>query len=155
MEDKDHQIVFVYGTLKKGQPNEHIMSNPETGKHKYIGPAETVDKFPLFVASKYNIPFMLTEKGTGFRIHGELYEVDNLKVIALDLLEGYPEFYIRNKFPVEKENGEIIEAWIYQLRELDPRLNETKTTIIAKYSDGHGGRFYVRHENCGKNDDLF
>uniref|UniRef100_A0A914PGX3 Gamma-glutamylcyclotransferase family protein n=1 Tax=Panagrolaimus davidi TaxID=227884 RepID=A0A914PGX3_9BILA len=118
------------------------MSNPETGKHKYIGPAKTVDKFPLFVASKYNIPFMLTEKGTGFRIHGELYEVDNLKMIALDLLEGYPEFYIRNKFPVEKENGEIIDAWIYQLRELDPRLNETKTTIIAKYSDGHGGRFY-------------
>lgn len=65
-------------------------------------------------------------------------------MIALDLLEGYPEFYTRNKFPVEKENGEIVEAWIYQLREVDPRFHETKTTIIAKYTDGEGGRFYVR-----------
>lgn len=65
MENKDCNLVFVYGTLKKGQPNEHIMSNPATGKHIYHGPAQTVDKFPLFVASKYNIPFMLTDKGTG------------------------------------------------------------------------------------------
>ena len=62
--------VFVYGTLKKGEPNEHVMTNPETGKHTFVSAAQMVDKYPLIVASKYNIPFLLNRKGEGFVISG-------------------------------------------------------------------------------------
>ena len=58
--------VFVYGTLKKGERNEHVMTNPETGKHIFISAAQMVERYPLIVASKYNIPFLLNRKGEGF-----------------------------------------------------------------------------------------
>ena len=57
--------VFVYGTLKRGQPNHPLILNPEFGTAKYIGPARTVEKFPLVVASECNIPFLLFAPGKG------------------------------------------------------------------------------------------
>ena len=58
-------LVFVYGTLKRGEPNEHVMTNPATGNQRFIGAARTVEKFPLIVASQYNIPFLLNQQGHG------------------------------------------------------------------------------------------
>ncbi len=57
--------VFVYGTLKLGQPNGHMMLNRTEGHAEYLCRAVTVDQYPLVIATKYNIPFMLRLKGTG------------------------------------------------------------------------------------------
>uniref|UniRef100_A0A7E4VBG1 Gamma-glutamylcyclotransferase family protein n=1 Tax=Panagrellus redivivus TaxID=6233 RepID=A0A7E4VBG1_PANRE len=114
--------VFVYGTLKRGEPNAHIMSNPKTGKHKFVGGAVTKEAYPLFVAGQWNIPFMLGEEGKGFRIHGELYDVDEAKLKALDTLEGHPTVYQRTLRPVipdgknANDDDAVEEVWMYTLK---------------------------------------
>ena len=44
--------VFVYGTLKNGQPNHHWLSQPDNGYQKFLGQAASVNKFPLVIASR-------------------------------------------------------------------------------------------------------
>ena len=57
--------VFTYGTLKQGEPNHHWLSNLENGNGKFYGLANTVQKFPLVIASRYNIPYVLAATGKG------------------------------------------------------------------------------------------
>lgn len=59
------QRVFVYGTLKRGEPNNSLISNKENGYAKLIGLGKTLLKYPLVIATKYNIPFMLNKPGIG------------------------------------------------------------------------------------------
>ena len=70
-------LVFVYGTLKQGEPNHHFITNSSNGSQTFIGAALSVNNFPLVVASRYNIPFLLDKPGVGRRIHGEVYSVDD------------------------------------------------------------------------------
>ena len=45
-------VVFVYGTLKRGQPNHHWLSTTENGWQRFVGEAVTEKKFPLVIASR-------------------------------------------------------------------------------------------------------
>ncbi|XP_059826499.1 gamma-glutamylaminecyclotransferase-like [Hypanus sabinus] len=87
--------VFVYGTLKKGQPNHHCMVNEALGKGQYCGRGVTMERYPLVVAGKYNIPFLLDEPGSGKLISGEVYAVDSRLLQYLDEFENCPEMYQR------------------------------------------------------------
>ncbi|KAE9554479.1 hypothetical protein FO519_002290 [Halicephalobus sp. NKZ332] len=134
--------VFVYGTLKRGEANERVMTNPDTGKHIFLTPAQMVEKYPLIVASKYNIPFLINQKGEGFQVHGEIFQVDDKKLAVLDKLEGYPEFYTREVHEFKTSDGRLVKAWIYFLKKFDERLNLNRTGYIDRYTDGIEGRFY-------------
>ena len=57
--------VFVYGTLKTGEPN-HYWLEDHGGQSRFIGAGVTMDTWPLVVYTKYNIPMML---GNVIRIH--------------------------------------------------------------------------------------
>ena len=46
-------LVFVYGTLKRGQPNHHWLSSAENGYQRFLGEGATVTQFPLVIASRY------------------------------------------------------------------------------------------------------
>lgn len=61
---KSH-LVFVYGTLKTGQPNGYRMPDVKTGNASFVGKAVTVSKWPLVIASRYNIPFLLYKESHG------------------------------------------------------------------------------------------
>ena len=87
--------VFVYGTLKRGQPNHHWLSEPENGIQTFLGKARSANKFPLVIASRYNIPYLLDLPGTGNNIAGEVYEVDEKMLGKLDELEDHPRYYER------------------------------------------------------------
>jgi gamma-glutamylaminecyclotransferase len=69
MEDKDdddkRELVLIYGTLKRGQPSHEIVNDESSGKSRFVGKAQTLAKWPLVIASKYNIPFLLLKEGTG------------------------------------------------------------------------------------------
>lgn len=54
------QRVFVYGTLKKGQPNHHLISGGiDSGYCRVEGVGVTEAKYPLIVTTRYNAPFLL------------------------------------------------------------------------------------------------
>ena len=57
--------IFVYGTLKRGQPNHHVLTNERNGLAKWLGPARLVNKHPLVVAGRYNMPVLLDKEGEG------------------------------------------------------------------------------------------
>ncbi|CAI2349549.1 unnamed protein product [Caenorhabditis sp. 36 PRJEB53466] len=56
--------VFVYGTLKTGEPNHKVLSETD-GEYRFISSGSTAQRFPLVVGTKFNIPFLLDEPGKG------------------------------------------------------------------------------------------
>ncbi|KAI6241515.1 Gamma-glutamylcyclotransferase family protein [Aphelenchoides fujianensis] len=58
-------FVFVYGTLKKGEPNAATMMDGAGGRSRFVGEAETVRQFPLIISTQFNIPFLLKDPGRG------------------------------------------------------------------------------------------
>jgi gamma-glutamylaminecyclotransferase len=58
-------FVFVYGTLKQEEANAHVMSNTETGQSHFLGKARLMEKFPLIIGTRFNVPFLLDNPGIG------------------------------------------------------------------------------------------
>lgn len=67
-------LVFAYGTLKKGEPNHYMIESGKYGKGHYCGKAVSTKKFPLVIASRHNIPYVLDAAGLGNEIIGEIYK---------------------------------------------------------------------------------
>jgi len=57
--------VFIYGTLKHGQPNHHLMNMHELGRCRLIGCARTDVSYPLIITTRWNLPFLLYAPGHG------------------------------------------------------------------------------------------
>jgi gamma-glutamylaminecyclotransferase len=57
--------VFVYGTLKQGEPNHHWMTDTSKGFSRFLGDGRTVKKYPLVIGTNFNIPFILDRPGHG------------------------------------------------------------------------------------------
>ena len=45
--------VFVYGTLKRGEPNYQILSTAKNGFSQFLAEAETTTKYPLVIGKGY------------------------------------------------------------------------------------------------------
>jgi len=151
-------LVFVYGTLKSGEPNSGVMMDVETGQATLIGKAQTLEKYPLIIASKFNIPFLLLHPGNGHIIEGEVYTVDDRKLALLDEFEAHPHFYLRNKYPVKMiNNGSQMEVWIYLLPTWrDELFNGTTTAMYSSYSSiGEHGLEYVPIDDVEDHDRLY
>lgn len=98
--------VFVYGTLKRGEPNHHWLTRKENGIARFVGEGTTVERFPLVVGTRYNIPFLLDKRGEGHNIRGEVYEVDEKMFANLDILEDYPVYYDREVQTIKLNDNE-------------------------------------------------
>ena len=83
MSDEPGARVFVYGTLKQGFPNHHLLP-PAT----YVGAGVTAWRLPLVPAGPWYTPTLIIEPGVGHHIVGELYDVDRAGLATLDELEG-------------------------------------------------------------------
>lgn len=102
--NKGKIIVFVYGTLKSGEPNHHWLTNLNNGASKFIGNGKTTGKFPMVLGTRYNIPFVVDVRGMGHAIHGEMYEIDENMLVKLDELEGHPHYYTRMLTNIQADN---------------------------------------------------
>lgn len=96
--------VFVYGTLKRNQPNHHWFWQPNKGTARFVSTGCTITKFPLFVGSQYNVPFLLNKPGIGNCIFGEIYEVDEIMLANLDVLEDFPVLYDRQRHEITMDD---------------------------------------------------
>jgi len=99
--------LFVYGTLKRGFGNNvYHLSDAH-----YLGAAETGRKYKMLDLGGF--PGVVD--GADY-IKGELYVVDSLS--SIDTLEGYPNFYGREKTTIwtdTTKGPETHDAWIYKL----------------------------------------
>ena len=108
---KNRYKLFVYGTLKKGLCNHHYLKSA-----KFLGKAVTKAPFPMIAPMKW-YPYLLDQQGKGYRVEGELYEVDEETLAKIDELEEYPSYYTRRWIDVEDESGQTHRALAYFLAE--------------------------------------
>ncbi|XP_013395290.1 gamma-glutamylaminecyclotransferase-like isoform X3 [Lingula anatina] len=158
--------VFVYGTLKRGEPNHHVMTNTENGTAKFVGEGKTTESWPLVIASKYNIPFLLHCKGKGQRVLGEVHEIDDKMKAFLDDFEGHPNFYERDRINIEfltertglesgyvPSVGEVIQCETYWLKKFKPHMLEKQ--FLENYdAKGPHNLPYVESESVEDIEDL-
>lgn len=79
-------LVFVYGTLLRGEVNHRLLEGAE-----WVGEHRTEPRFTLLRLGAY--PGLITTGRTA--VFGELYRVDHAGLRALDALEDYPRLYGR------------------------------------------------------------
>ena len=89
-------LVFVYGTLKRGQRNHRLLA-----ASRFVGAATTRPLYRLHACGPY--PCLVPAGADGRAIRGEVYEVDDTMLAQLDWLEGAPDLYRRG--PVELADG--------------------------------------------------
>jgi len=94
--------VFVYGTLRRREYNHHWM---ESANGTFVGEDALLAKR----VENFGLPAIIAEPKE--EIHGELFSVPEDKMWRLDLLEGHPNFYRREKVPLQSGT----EAWVYFL----------------------------------------
>lgn len=101
----DH-IVFVYGTLRRGEGNAYLLKDS-----KWLGPAVTAG-YGYQMTRSGTIPF--TSDGGDCAVLGELWVVDDATFKRLDRLEGHPRLYRRRRrrFWLIKPNRRL-RGWIY------------------------------------------
>ena len=108
-----NNLVFVYGTLKRGFHNNHHFSKLES---RFVGEATTLHPYSMF-NTKYNFPALL-RGGYSHIIQGELYECSDKQMAKLDKLEGVPDLFVRKEILVEcKSQG--FKVWCYFLNTKD------------------------------------
>jgi gamma-glutamylaminecyclotransferase len=97
-------LVFVYGTLRKGQWNHYLLDSS-----KFIGMAKTKKRYALY---GNEVPFLSRIKAVS-QVTGEVYSVDDATLSRLDGLEGHPDAYKREQAEVVLQDGTELIAWIY------------------------------------------
>lgn len=80
------RLVFVYGTLLRGERNHGLLSGSSS-----LGRRQTAPEFTLYDLGSYPG----AAEGGETAIKGELYQVDQHTLARLDRLEGHPRFYRR------------------------------------------------------------
>lgn len=76
--------LFALGTLKRGFP----LHEKGLGGVPCLGAYRTIQPYPMLVAGPWFAPMLLDQPGTGHRVLGELYEVDEPRLALLDEMES-------------------------------------------------------------------
>ena len=100
---KMNSLVFVYGTLRRGEVNHYML---ETAR--FCGSHTTQSHYKMFSLGAY--PAVV--RGGPDAVQGEVYRVDARTLSRLDRLEGYPVAYKRRLMPTPWGR-----AWIYLYRQ--------------------------------------
>ena len=98
-------ILFVYGTLKRGQRNHRLLTGQE-----FVAPARTLPHYRLYDTGSY--PCLVEDANNGVAVGGEVYRVDESLLPRLDELEGAPKLFRRAQIAVEGF-GEPVFAYLY------------------------------------------
>ena len=97
-------LVFTYGTLMKGQSRNHILKDC-----KYIGDA-ILDDYGLYEVGTY--PAAVPMKG--FKVYGEIYEINDVIKQELDYIEGEGYLYKYKEVIVYDDNNKQYNVGFYE-----------------------------------------
>ena len=113
----DH-LMFVYGTLKKGYGNHHIMKPAVfVGDDTISGTMYSFGDYPAIVAGKDII-------------HGELWKISTEQRKRIDHMEGHP--FLFKRLLTHTRSGKF--AWVYWFQAAE-KLSQEKIPIL------HSGRW--------------
>lgn len=104
------RLVFVYGTLRRGESNHHWLSNAE-----FVGTGVTADRMILVNLGAYPAVVRDSHHASSAFIQGEVYRVTSTTFARLDILEDYPKLYGREIVPITLDDGNALSSWIYFL----------------------------------------
>jgi gamma-glutamylaminecyclotransferase len=76
--------IFAFGTLKRGFP----LHQEGLSRANYLGDGRTVERFRMFIAGPWFAPMMLNRPGSGLRVRGELYEIEDAQLAIIEALES-------------------------------------------------------------------
>ena len=129
--------VAVYGTLKAGKSNSDALRTAEL-----LGTCAVAGNFKMFDLGHYPCVVRDGEQHDK-RIYVEVYSVDEATLNVLDMIEGHPDYYEREKVGTPWKN-----AWMYFLPNSYARANyEPVETGCWKPDEAEQAYFY---ENEGK-----
>lgn len=146
--------IFVYGTLKTGQPNHYRLLDGANGQARLVCAARTVQRYPLVIGGRHNVPFLLDVPGRGHRVRGELYSVDQRMLAFLDHFEGVPTWYQR--VPLELEaapeeggpegggDGAAPQAFAYVRKDFEAELLQLRSFESYDSLGDHGLQYVTR-----------
>jgi membrane protein len=136
-------LLFVFGTLKSGFP---LHDRALRGARKLCD-CHTVERFPMLVAGPWFAPMMLNEPGTGHQVHGELYDVDPVRLATIDLLESVPEpGNLRVHIEVQTPDGQTVSAFAYVKSAV--MAQPAHTELLDRYMDQRFVPFEKRPTNA-------
>jgi gamma-glutamylcyclotransferase (GGCT)/AIG2-like uncharacterized protein YtfP len=99
--------IFVYGTLKSGQPRNFYITRDDG---KLLGRVKTAPKYRLFRQWFADYPSMV-EDSNGVSVEGELWDVNDRTVRILDDVEGVSSSLFK-RVPIELSDGSRVEGYI-------------------------------------------
>lgn len=105
MTELERSRVFVYGSLKRGQPNHHWLTDAV-----WLGEA-SLDGVQLFDLGPFPMAVAISPSQPGglHPVRGELYRVDGAILKRLDRLEAAPRLFERHWLPL----SDGANAWVY------------------------------------------
>ncbi len=98
-------MLFVFGTLKRGQVNHRLM----TGQ-AFVREATTLPHYRLYDLGEY--PGLADDPVNGLSIVGELWQISECCLAELDDFEGVPDWFQRRPVLLEGEPAEA-DAYFY------------------------------------------
>jgi gamma-glutamylaminecyclotransferase len=132
-------FVFVYGTLKQGFPNHHLLPTS-----RLVGACSTTDRWPLVIGGDWFSPILINDDRSGCEVAGELYSMDDSSLEYLDDLEGVgaPFGFTRIEISVDIMK---VPVWTYA----------KPSELVSKVHEGPLARYvtdprYVPGEQRGK-----
>ncbi len=87
-------LLFLYGTLKRGCRNHHLMHGQE-----FVGPARTLPRYRLYDSGYY--PCLVEDESNGRAVRGELWGVDAAALARLDEFEEVGHTFARREVAME------------------------------------------------------
>lgn len=124
--------LFVYGSLRKGLVNSYKLDDSI-----FIGECKTHNEYIMIGLKSKSYPYIFQTSSDLIikpnQITGELYKIDKKKLDELDILEGHPKEYKRQKIKlINLENSIPKYAYAYFL-ENSKTLAEIKKNIGKKF----------------------
>lgn len=102
--DQQSTLLFVYGTLRRGGSNHHLLQDA-----LFLGLARTIAAYALYLG---DYPYVAKSPPVS-PIVGEVYAVDARTLALVDNLEEHPDWYRREPVQARLDNGGQLTAWLY------------------------------------------
>lgn len=135
-------LVFVYGTLKEGFRNFHVNRGV-----RVPGTFVTEQAYPLYVIGEFGLPWLVHEPGRGHHVTGQVFEVDDASLAAMDVLERVDDagWYTRRLLAVRHTaTAEVVQAQAYLGHPARLLTGSVHHGPLGEYTEAHQS-MYRKH----------